>query len=212
MSRKPKRPDVAISDDAVTSDAEEPGASQEDASRAPEATVSEPASNESEASAGAKDPGDPKELKMQLEEARAVADTHWDTVLRTRAELENLRKRSERDLENAHKYGAERFVSEMLPVKDSLELGLSASRGDEVSVESVREGMELTLKMFAAALDKLGVTEVNPEGEGFDPEFHQAMTMQEAEGQASGTVISVIQKGYVLNERLIRPALVVVAK
>ncbi len=152
------------------------------------------------------------ELKKQLEEARQTAESHWDAVLRGRAELENLRKRSERDLENAHKYGLERLVTELLPVKDSLELGLAAGDGDDDKLAKLREGMELTLKMFSAALEKFGVTEINPEGEAFDPEFHQAMTVQESDGQASNTVISVIQKGYLLNDRLVRPALVIVAK
>ncbi len=152
------------------------------------------------------------ELKKQLEEARQTAESHWDAVLRGRAELENLRKRSERDLENAHKYGLERLVTELLPVKDSLELGLAAGDGDDDKLAKLREGMELTLKMFSAALEKFGVTEINPEGETFDPEFHQAMTVQESDGQASNTVISVIQKGYLLNDRLVRPALVIVAK
>lgn len=202
VSKKSKQPDMTTADHEIADPAGEAGAREEPAARTEETA----APDDAQASA------DSKDLEQQLDEARATAEAHWETVLRTRAELENLRKRSERDLENAHKYGVERFVSEMLPVKDSLELGLSASRDDEVSVESVREGMELTLKMFATALDKLGVKEVNPEGEGFDPDYHQAMTMQEAEDQASGTVISVIQKGYLLNERLIRPALVVVAK
>ncbi len=152
------------------------------------------------------------ELKKQLEEARQTAESHWDAVLRGRAELENLRKRSERDLENAHKYGLERLVTELLPVKDSLELGLAAGDGDDDKLAKLREGMELTLKMFSAALERFGVTEINPEGETFDPEFHQAMTVQESDGQASNTVISVIQKGYLLNDRLVRPALVIVAK
>lgn len=206
MTKKSKQPDVTTSDHEDPGTADPPRPPQEPTSQYAGGTAPDWAPDQAQAPAG------PEELKMQLDEARAAAEAHWETVLRTRAELENLRKRSERDLENAHRYGVERFVSEMLPVKDSLELGLSASRGDEVSAESVREGMELTLKMFTAALDKLGVTEVNPEGEGFDPEFHQAMTVQEAEGQASGTVISVIQKGYLLNQRLVRPALVVVAK
>lgn len=152
------------------------------------------------------------ELKKQLEEARQTAEAHWEAVLRSRAELENFRKRSERDLENAHKYGLERFVTELLPVKDSLELGLAAGDGNDDKLAKLSEGMELTLKMFSAALEKFGVTEINPEGEAFNPEFHQAMTVQESEGQASNTVISVIQKGYLLNDRLVRPALVIVAK
>lgn len=152
------------------------------------------------------------ELQKRLEEATRTAESHWEAALRSRAELENLRKRSERDLENAHKYGLERMVTELLPVKDSLELGLAAGQGDDAMLARLREGMELTLKMFAAALEKFGVTEINPEGEAFDPEYHQAMTMQEADGQDSNTVISVIQKGYLLNDRLVRPALVIVAK
>lgn len=160
-----------------------------------------------EAAAAAADV-DPEALRAQLDEARRTAESHWDAVLRTRAELENLRKRTERELENAHKYGLERFLTELLPVKDSLELGLAADAG----TEKLREGTELTLKKFSQALEKFGVTELNPEGEEFNPEFHEAMTVQESEGQASNTVLTVIQKGYLLNGRLVRPALVIVAK
>lgn len=152
------------------------------------------------------------DLKKQLEEARRTAETHWDVVLRSRAELENLRKRSERELENAHKYGLERMVTELLPVKDSLELGLAAGDGDDAKLAKLREGMELTLKMFTAALEKFGVTEINADGQAFNPEYHQAMTVQEADDYDSNTVITVIQKGYLLNDRLVRPALVIVAK
>jgi molecular chaperone GrpE len=152
------------------------------------------------------------EVQRQLEEAKRLAETHWEAVLRGRAELENQSRRSERELENAHKYGLDRIVAELLPVKDSLELGLAAGDGDDAKLAKMREGMELTLKMFAAALEKFGVSEINPEGEAFDPEYHQAMTVQEAEGRESNSVISVIQKGYLLNDRLVRPALVIVAK
>ncbi len=151
-------------------------------------------------------------LEKQLKEARETAESHWEAVLRGRAELENLRKRSERELENAHKYGLERIITELLPVKDSLELGLAAGEGDDVKLAKLREGVELTLKMLTAALEKFGVSEINPEGEVFNPEYHQAMTVQEAEGKAPNSVISVIQKGYLLNDRLVRPALVIVAK
>lgn len=203
LNKKHEQPEPAGTENAVTEIADGgPGGLDPSAADAPE----------NSATSGVDEASELEDLRKQLAEARATAGEHWDTVLRTRAEIENLRKRSQRDLENAHKFGVDRFISEMLPVKDSLELGLAASRGSEVEIGSVREGMELTLKMFANALDKLGVVEINPEGESFDPEFHQAMTMQEAEGQASGTVISVIQKGYSLNQRLVRPALVVVAK
>lgn len=153
-----------------------------------------------------------EELVLLLEDARSKADEHWDAVLRTRAELENLRKRSARDVENAHKYGLDRMVSELLPVCDSMELGLSAAEDSTVDVAKVREGLELTVKMMQNVLEKIGVEEIDPQGEKFDPERHQAMTMQETSKVEPGTVVSVIQKGYLLNDRLVRPALVVVAR
>jgi len=150
------------------------------------------------------------DLEMELSEARDEAASHLDDFLRARAELENLHKRAARDIENAHKYGLERFMTELLPVMDSVELGLSAADGADA--EKLREGLELTLKLFEAASEKFGLQEVNPEGQSFDPEYHQAMSMQDAAGVAPGTVITVVQKGYVLNERLLRPAMVIVAK
>lgn len=152
-----------------------------------------------------------EELERALEEARDEAQTHRDVSLRARAELENVRRRAERDVANAHRYGLERFVNEFLPVRDSLELGVSAA-GDDADAARVREGMELTLKLMATAFEKLGIEVVDPAGQPFDPDLHQAMSMQDAEGTESGTVFTVVQKGYRLNERLVRPALVVVAK
>ncbi len=151
-------------------------------------------------------------LEAELAALRAKVDSHWDKLLRSNADLENLRKRNERELENAHRYALERFVAELLPVKDSMELGLSAAREDGSDRSGIREGIELTLKMFSSALEKFAVEEVNPAGEAFDPELHQAMTLQETEGVAAGTVVNVVQKGYLLNQRLVRPALVIVSK
>ncbi len=152
------------------------------------------------------------ELVLMLEDARDKADDHWDLVLRAKADLDNLRKRTARDIENAHKYGIERLVSELLPVLDSMELGLAAAAENGVDIVKVREGIELTLKMLVTAMAKLGVEEVNPLGEKFNPELHQAMTMQEAENVEPGGVATVVQKGYLLNGRLVRPAMVIVAK
>jgi len=149
------------------------------------------------------------ELLQQLKEAEKKAEENWELLLRTKAEMENLRKRTEKDLEKAHKYGMEKFVNEMLPVKDSMELGLAAQ---DATVESLQEGMELTLNMFNSALEKLGVKEINPVNEPFDPQLHQAMTMQDNAEVEANTVLMVMQKGYLLNERLIRPAMVVVSK
>ena len=151
-------------------------------------------------------------IEDELAEARREAREHRDRALRAHAELENVRKRLERDLQNAHKFALERFVSELLPVKDSLELGLAASSEKGTSAAGIVEGVELTLRMLEQAMEKFGVTAVDPAGEPFDPEFHQAMTMQESDTAESGTVLTVVQKGYLLNERLVRPAMVIVAK
>lgn len=151
-------------------------------------------------------------IQALLEDARAKADEHWDEVLRTRAEMDNLKKRTTRDIENAHKFGLERLMSEILPVSDSMGLGIQAASADDVDITKVREGMEMTYKMLTTALEKFGLTEVNPQGEKFDHEKHQAMSMLESPDAESGTVIEVFQKGYLLNDRLIRPAMVVVAK
>jgi molecular chaperone GrpE len=147
-----------------------------------------------------------------LEDARGKADEHWDLYMRTQAELENLRRRAERDVQNAHKFGLDKFVNELLPVMDSMELGLAAANAEEEAVKPLLEGMQLTLKMFQTVLEKMGVTAVNPENEAFNPEFHQAMSMQETADAEPNTVLAVMQKGYVLNERLVRPAMVLVSK
>ncbi len=135
-----------------------------------------------------------------------------DSLLRAKAETENVRRRAERDVANAHKFGLERFANQLLPVKDSLELGITAADQENASTESVKEGMDLTLKMLADVMEKANIVELNPVGEKFDPEKHQAMQMQETDEAEPNTVIVVHQKGYTLNDRLIRPAMVVVAK
>ena len=150
-------------------------------------------------------------LRAELNKAVEQAGAERDRALRTGAEMENLRKRAARDVENAHKYALQGFVGELLPIMDSLQLGLAAA-GDTEAVRDLREGMALTLKMFSAALEKFGVSVIDPLDEKFNPEQHEAVSMQEAEGRESGTVISVMQKGYELNGRLIRAATVMVAK
>ncbi len=153
-----------------------------------------------------------EELKARLQEAEKKAQENWDALLRTRAEMENLRRRHDRELENAHKYALERFAQELLPVIDSLEMGAAAASAEGASLEQVREGTELTLKMLLAAIDKFGIQAVHPEGEPFDPEYHQAMSMLESPHHEPNTVMNVMQKGYTINDRLIRPAMVVVSK
>lgn len=151
-------------------------------------------------------------LQQQLEEAEAKAKEHWDQLLRVKAEQENLRRRHEREVENAHKYALERFAQELLPVIDSLEMGAEAAASEGATLEKVREGTELTLKMLLSTIEKFGIQAVHPEGEPFNPEYHQAMSMLESPEHAANTVMNVMQKGYTLNERLIRPAMVVVSK
>jgi molecular chaperone GrpE len=150
-------------------------------------------------------------LVDELETAKARAEENWDRLLRMQAEQENMRKRSERDIENAHKYALERFATDLLPIKDSLEMGLAAAEG-ESDEGKIKEGTELTLKILSDVFEKHGVESVDPVGQPFDPESHQAMTVQEDAGLDSNTVITVMQKGYLLNDRLIRPAMVVVSK
>lgn len=151
------------------------------------------------------------ELVASLAAAEAKAEDNWNQLLRVKAEADNIRRRAERDVENAHKYALEKFVNELLPVKDSLDLGLAAAAAEGADVVKVSEGIELTQKMMASALGKFGVEEVDPTGQKFNPDLHQAMSMQDVPDAEPNTVINVYQKGFKLNERLIRPAMVVVA-
>jgi molecular chaperone GrpE len=150
-------------------------------------------------------------LKQEVEELKRRAAENLDKALWAQAELDNMRKRTARDIESAHKYALDRFVTELLPVMDSMEMGIAASTNVDDSA-SLKQGMELTLRMFIAALDKFGVMAIDPQGEKFNPERHEAVTLQQAEGVEPGMVISVMQKGYELNGRLVRPAMVIVSK
>ena len=150
-------------------------------------------------------------LQNQITVLEQQAKENLEKAMRAQAELENVRKRSNRDIENAHKYALERFLNDLLPVLDSMELGMNAASSAE-DIESLREGMDLTLKKFTDVMEKFGISEIFPQGEKFNPEQHEAVSMQELEGAESGTVTAVMQKGYELNGRLVRPAMVVVAK
>ena len=187
----------------------------EEEKMAPEQEPLEPAVEEiTEEAVAAAEQGEPvtDDLQGMLDDARAKADEHWNQVLRTNAEMDNLRKRSQRDLENAHKFALEKFAVELLPVRDSLEMGLAAAAESGDEAEKIREGMELTLKQLAGAMEKFGINQVDPTGEKFDPQLHEAMSMMESADADPNTVLHVVQKGYQLNERLIRPAMVVVSK
>jgi molecular chaperone GrpE len=150
-------------------------------------------------------------LQEALDKAEAQVKENWNLYLSAQAELQNFRKRTERELHNAHKFALEKFIVELLPVKDSLEMGIVAATESD-NIAKLREGSELTLKMLATALDKSGVEEIDPQGDKFNPELHEAMAMQPSDQSEPNTVLQVIQKGYRLNERLIRPAMVIVAQ
>ena len=152
------------------------------------------------------------DLGERLAAAEARANDHWDRLLLMQADMENQRKRAQKEVSNAKKFALEGVVNELLPVRDSLEMGIVAAQQDDAGVEKILEGSELTLKMLSQAFEKYNIVEIDPVGERFNPEFHQAMSMQEIEGCEPNTVASVLQKGYTLNDRLIRPALVMVAK
>ncbi|MBZ4202666.1 MAG: nucleotide exchange factor GrpE [Methylovulum sp.] len=152
------------------------------------------------------------ELKQELAIEKAKATEHWEKVLRIQADMDNLKKRTKKDLEDAHKFALTNFAKELLPVLDSLVLGLHAANGDSDEVNKFRQGSELTIKQFESALARFNIETIDPVGQLFNAEHHQAMAMQEVEGAAPNTVVNVFQKGYLLNGRLLRPAMVVVAK
>lgn len=152
------------------------------------------------------------DLKTQLAEAEKKAQDNWDKAVRAQAEMENMKRRTQRDMENAHKYALESFARELLSVLDSLELGLQAVNGDSPEVEKFRVGSELTIKQFESVFAKFNIAAINPIGQPFNAEQHQAMAMHVVEGAQPNTVVNVFQKGYMLNGRLLRPAMVLVAK
>ncbi len=147
-------------------------------------------------------------LQEELETVRTSADKNWDTVLRMKADADNQRKRTEKQVQDAHKFAVQKFVGELLPVADSLEMGMAA----EGDIKQIREGMSLTMNVLNKAMEKFSVEAVDPLGEKFDPELHQAMAMQPSEEYEEGHVSAVMQKGYTLSGRLVRPAMVMVVK
>lgn len=166
----------------------------------------EPAAQAEQAGAAA---DDPTARIAELEEQLAVAQ---DQALRAAADVQNARRRAEQEIEKAHKFGLERFASELLPLLDSLERGMELSDANDPAIKPMREGMELTLKMFADTLARFQIVAVDPHGEPFNPDLHQAMAMEERDNVEPDTVIRVFQKGYALSGRLLRPAMVVVSK
>jgi molecular chaperone GrpE len=150
---------------------------------------------------------DPR-VDMLLEKAEKSAQEHRDAWLRAKADADNIRKRAQSDLANAHKYALENFSTELIPVRDSLEAALATK---DAPLEALKSGVELTLKQLSAVFEKFSVMEINPLGQKFDPYKHQSINMVEADAEPN-TVVNVLQKGYTLNDRILRPALVTIAK
>src|SRR5690554_892788 len=153
--------------------------------------------------------------ESELEALKAKIQEYQDQALRAQAEMQNVRRRAEIDVEKAHKFALEKFVKELLPVVDSLEKAVESTEGQEDASElvaSIREGVEMTLSLFMSSLKKFNVEQVNPVGEPFDPQQHEAMSMVPAPDAEPNSVVAVVQKGYLLNGRVVRPAMVVVAK
>jgi len=151
-------------------------------------------------------------LKSQLAEAEAKAAENWDKALRAAAELENVRRRVERDSAQAQKYALERILGELIAVADSLDLALKAVAAESAETRAHLEGLALTHKQLWATLERYGVSLVDPAGAPFNPELHEAVTMVESAEVPANHVVSVMQKGYKLHDRLLRPAMVVVAR
>ena len=149
-------------------------------------------------------------LQQALTQAEERAKSHWDQYLRAVAELDNIRKRAQRDVESANRYGLEKFAGELIPVKDSLELALQNREG--ANARTLTEGSEATLRLLNKAFEKLGIIELDPVGERFDPTRHEAMMAQESRTAEPDSILQVVQRGYELNGRVLRPARVIVAK
>lgn len=152
------------------------------------------------------------ELELALAAAKATVADQKDSVIRAKAEVDNVRRRAAQDVEKSRKFALEKFAAEMLTTVDNLERALQNIDKDDENNKAIIEGLELTYQGLLASLEKFAITAIDPQDQPFNPELHQAMSMQEVEGVAPNTVIAVMQKGYELNGRLIRPAMVMVSK
>jgi molecular chaperone GrpE len=152
-----------------------------------------------------------QDVQALLAEAQAQSAQHFDSLLRLQADMENLRRRTEREIDNAKKFALERFISELIPVLDSMEMGMQASSQSVNEQDTIRQGLEMTLKMFQDVMSRFNVEAVDPIGHPFNPQEHEAMTMQPSKDHEPNTVMFTVQKGYKLHGRIVRPARVVVS-
>ena len=168
--------------------------------------------DESQATEDTSADGSADDLVTQLAAARDEVEALKDQALRGQAEAENVRRRAARDVENAHKFALEKFAADLLPVIDSLEKAVESAVADSGDMNAIREGVELSLKLFLDVLEKAGISRIHPVGEPFDPQLHEAMAMVENPDAEPNSVLDVMQAGYTLNGRLVRAAMVVVSK
>ncbi|MFT5225606.1 MAG: molecular chaperone GrpE [Polaribacter sp.] len=189
---------------------EQPKVEDNEESVTPELMDAEALSEDVEVNASADN--EEESIEQQLEKTQETVKDYWDQIMRLKAEMENNRKRAIRDVENAHKFALKNFTEALLPVIDSMDMGQQAAAAENASLENIVEGTNMTTTMFVQVLEKHGLKRLNPVGEKFDPEQHQAISMIEDKNVKSNHIISVMQKGFSLNERLVRPAMVIVAK
>ncbi|MGF1711151.1 nucleotide exchange factor GrpE [Vibrio kagoshimensis] len=175
-----------------------------EAEKVEEAELNEDAADEQEAKIA--------QLEAALLSSESKVKEQQDSVLRAKAEVENMRRRSEQEIDKARKFALNKFAEGLLPVIDNLERAIQAADTENEAVKPILEGVELTHKTFVDTVSKFGLKEINPEGEVFNPEFHQAMSIQESPDHEANTVMFVMQKGYELNGRVVRPAMVMVSK
>ena len=199
MSEQTKSPEQEVE---LNEELEQMQAEVEAAVEAAEAHEGEEASPEAEIAM----------LYAELEEAKQTIANQKDSVIRAAADVDNMRRRAAQDVEKAHKFALEKFANELLPVIDNLERAIEFSDKENETLKPLLEGIDMTVKSFNDAVAKFGVEIVNPQGEQFNPEFHQAMSIQPSNDVTPNTVLAVMQKGYTLNGRLLRPAMVMVSK
>ncbi|EPJ48079.1 MAG: hsp 24 DnaK nucleotide exchange factor [Osedax symbiont Rs2] len=211
MSDKQNHQDVPA--EPVTQAAEQAEVTQpaETTEQSEASEQAEVAAEQAELPSDALDPLAALDMIKQLAAAQEEISSLKDQMLRTVADAQNTKRRAEQDVTKAHKFGTEKFAAEMLPIVDSLTMALQNPANDEAT-KALHDGVEMTLNMFIKALEKFSVMQVDPQGEAFDPALHQAMSMVDGGEAASNTVVAVMQKGFTLNGRLLRPAMVMVAK
>lgn len=181
---------------------------EEELVETPDSNTEEVVAEDDTASEGA----EATDLQAELDAANARADENWEKVLVAKAEVENIRRRTQKDVEKAHRFSVEKFAKDMLPVVDSIEMGLTAAADAGEGASAIIEGMTLTHKQMLSSLEKSGVEQINPEGDVFNSELHQAISMVPSADHEPNTVMQVFQKGYSLNGRLLRPAMVIVSQ